>query len=965
MKMNRILTVALIIYRLFAGIALADENLPRLSPRPQLVAGVNQLNVDLGGTWHFNPAPTDGFEARSMPPDGTGWSDIQVPGEWVMQGFTVQADKAAGYLRSFNVPLDWKGMRIKLRCDGVYSDGTVWINGKKSGNHLGGFTPFELDVTDLAKEGENIIALRVVNESVVDKLASASSYAGHPLGGITRKIKLFALPPTHLSKLHVATSFDPAFRDATLEVSLAAAAEGGATPADLQANLTLFGPDGREVPLTPGSISLKDLAGSIKIPVSHPAKWDSEHPNLYTLTIELKADGKLLETIAQRFGFRQVEVRGNQMFVNNMPVKLRGICRHEADPLRGRSLAPGTWRKDAELFRAANCNYIRTSHYPPAEEFIDACDQLGLFVECEGPFCWASQTKITPAEVPNLITRQHLEMLEAYRNHPSITQWSLANESGAFGEYFLPSAKAMKRLDPTRLLVFSDMTGGGGDPLDISNNHYPGYCDAKYPGLEGPARYADYKQPMIFDEYCHLNSYNRLELATDPGLRDIWGLGLAAMWQNILKAHGCLGGAIWSGVDDTFFLPNGKIVGYGPWGPIDGWRRPKPEYWNMKKAYSPLAVKETSVPANQPVRLTIENHQTFTDLQEMRFEWKCGTRSGTAKTTSVPPGQTGTLEIAVPDTGKMLDVSAVSPSGLNIDVWKIALGPDPRTAPPVPASKPGPVTLEKPAGKFIVRTTGFSVTFDAATGMATAPFTGPDLLLLPSISDSPGGGMEAPSQLFTNTCGNWKASAVSAETTSDQGVTVRVEGAYAEAQGTYIFRFSKDGSLTLDYDFSVTEKGQCDPRQIGVVFRLPRECDTLTWRRNAKWSAYPDDHIGRAQGTATAFVKGVSPTLLAGPRVLPTWSWSDDATPNGSNDFRSTKMHVYEAALLSPSGHGLRLLADGSSHVRCWVLENSANLLIAEYTNHGAPQFFTERAIPARPLKTGSVVKGILRLEVH
>ena len=881
-----------------------------------------------------------------------------------MQGFTVEAGKAAGYVRSFKVPQDWKGKRIKLRCDGVYSDGTVWINGKKAGKHLGGFTPFELDVTELVKEGENVIALRVVNESVADKLASGSSYAGHPLGGITRKIKLFALPSTHLSKLHVATKFDPAFRDATLEVSLAAAAEGGAAPSDLQAYLTLRGPDGRGVALTPGSIALKDLAGSSNIPVAGPAKWDSEHPNLYTLTIELKADGKLLETVTQRVGFRQVEVRGNQMFVNNMPVKLRGICRHEADPLRGRSLAPGTWRKDAELFRAANCNYIRTSHYPPAEEFIEACDELGLFVECEGPFCWASQTKITPAEVPDLITRQHLEMLEAYRNHPSITQWSLANESGAFGEYFLPAAKVLRQLDPTRLLVFSDMTGGGGEHLDISNNHYPGYCDAKYPGLEGPARYADSKQPMIFDEYCHLNSYNRLELATDPGLRDIWGLGLAGMWQNIVKAQGCLGGAIWSGVDDTFFMPNGKIVGYGPWGPIDGWRRPKPEYWNMKKAYSPLAVKETSLPANQPVRLTVENHQTFTDLKELRFEWKCGKRSGTARTASVPPGQTGTLDIPVSDAGKMLEVSAVSPSGLNIDLWHIALGPDPRTAPPVPAAKPGPVTLEKPAGKIIVRTAGFTVTFDAATGMATAPFTGPDLLLLPRISDSPGGGMEAASQLFTDTCSNWKASAVTAETTADQGVTVRVEGAYAQAQGAYTFRFAKDGSLTLDYDFTVTEKGQCDPRQIGVVFRLPRECDTLTWRRNAKWSAYPDDHIGRAQGTATAFVKGVPISLLAGPRVLPTWSWSADATPNGSNDFRSTKMNVYEAALLSPSGHGLRLLADGSSHVRCWVLENSANLLVAEYTNHGAPQFFTEHVIPARPLKAGSVVKGTLRLEV-
>jgi hypothetical protein len=622
---------------------------------------------------------------------------------------------------------------------------------------------------------------------------------------------------------------------------------------------------------------MKDLAGFSKIPVASPAKWDNEHPNLYTLTIQLKADGKLLETVTQRVGFRQVEVRGNQMFVNGVPVKLHGICRHEADPLRGRSLAPGTWRKDAELFRAGNCNYIRTSHYPPAEEFLEACDEMGLFVECEAPFCWAGQTKLTPAEVPDLITRQHLEMLEAYRNHPSITQWSLANESGSFREYFLPAAKALKQLDPTRLIVFSDMTGGGGEFLDISNNHYPGYCDAKYPGLEGPARYANHPQPMIFDEYCHLNSYNRLELATDPGLRDIWGLGLAAMWQNIVKSQGCLGGAIWSGVDDTFFMPGGKIVGYGPWGPIDGWRRPKPEYWNMKKAYSPLVVKEISLPANQPVRLTVENHHTFTDLKELRFEWKCGKRSGTARSSSVPPGQTGTLNISVSDVGKMLEVSAVSPSGLNIDLWQIALGYDPRTAPPVPAAKPGQVTLEKSAGQIIVRTAGFTVAFDAATGMATAPFTGPDLLLLPRADGSPGGGLEAESQIYTDTCRNWKASAVTAETTADQGVTVRVEGAYAEAQGAYTFRFAKDGSLTLDYDFTVTEKGQCDPRQIGVVFRLPRECDTLTWHRNAKWSAYPDDHIGRAQGTATAFVKGVPLSLLVLSQANPSgFAWVDE-----------------------------------------------------------------------------------------
>ena len=88
---------------------------------------------------------------------------------------------------------------------------------------------------------------------------------------------------------------------------------------------------------------------------------------------------------------------------------------------------------------------------------------------------------------------------------------------------------------------------------------------------------------MTYGEYCHLNVYNRSELVTDPGIRSDWALALAPTWDNMYKTPGVLGGSIWSGIDDIFQMPNGDAVGYGPWGPIDGWRRPKPEYWDMKK----------------------------------------------------------------------------------------------------------------------------------------------------------------------------------------------------------------------------------------------------------------------------------------------------------------------------------------------------------------------------------------------
>jgi hypothetical protein len=945
--------------------------LPRLSPRPAAVAGCATPSVDLGGTWKFiTKAPED--LAAKQPADVAAWKDIQVPGEWVMQGFTVEhkpqgafpcgTGDAAAYARSFSLPGDWKGKKVKLRCDSVYSDTVIYINGKEAGKHVGCFIPFELEVTALVKPGQdNFITMSVMNESLADKLANGSRYACHQLGGITRKIQLFAVPETHLSRLHVATRFDAEFKNATLELDTEV--EGG--EADLVVSLKRVKSDGSD---RSDRSDVRAKPGKISIPVANPAKWDNEHPNLYTLTIKLEKGGKTLETISQKVGFRQVEVRGNQMFVNNVPVKLRGVCRHEVDPLTGRADTARLARQDAELFREGNCNYIRTSHYPPTEEFVEACDELGLFIECEAPFCWAQMTKLTTAQIAEFMTRQHLEMLEAYRNHPSITHWSMGNESATWN-YFKPAAQQFKQLDPTRPINFSAWTPGeDGNFCDLGNNHYPGVCGGSYPGLQGPGKFANSPRPIVFDEYCHLNSYNRRELATDPGLRDLWGAGLNAMWENILKSQGCLGGAIWAGIDDTFFLPNGDTVGYGTWGPIDGWRRPKPEYWHMKKAYSPFHIAERAVPANQPVvKLAVENRCSFTDLSEVSFRWILGNRIGTAKTAGAP-GKTGILEIPVQGDGQMLRLQAIGPRGFVEDKWEIALGTDPSTALPVPASQPGAVKLEKTADAFVVRGGNYAVTINAVTGQFSAPFSGPELMLLPRNGDSCGGiqmlGKEKEVTILSDACHGWKAETVTAETTAD-GVVVQIKGAYTEAAGSYTCRFGNDGTIAIAYDFTLTAKGKCDPRQTGIVFRLPQDCRTLSWRRNAHWSAYPLDHIGRDQGTAPAFMAGVPLSGLAGPRAKPTWHWSADANQYGSNDFRSTKMNVFEAALLSPAGKGLRILSDGTQHVRSWVDGNSVNLLVADYTNHGSPSFFNEHVIPYRPLTPGSVVKGTVRLEIR
>ena len=370
------------------SVSATDFTVPRLSPLP---VKVEKQKIPLGGSWQFNPSPEKEFWKQGSV---TNWKSIEVPGEWVMQGFEVEKGKAAGYFRTFSVPSSWNGQRIKLRCNGIYSDSHIYINGKEAGAHLGGFTAFELDVTELVQTGkENRIAVSVRSESLADSTSSGSQYAVHPLGGITRDMYLFTLPDVNMSMFHVNTSFDSTYMDAVLKTDIEISNESSVPASNLSLHFSLEDANGKEIALKQNTNPVQKIAAgatekaSLSFSIAKPEKWDSEHPYLYTLTCRLKDGKKVLHETVRRVGFRQVEVRGNQMYINNMPVKLRGVCRHEVMPLRGRSVNDGMWRKDVELFRRGNVNYIRTSHYPPDEALLEACDELGMLVEVEAPFC--------------------------------------------------------------------------------------------------------------------------------------------------------------------------------------------------------------------------------------------------------------------------------------------------------------------------------------------------------------------------------------------------------------------------------------------------------------------------------------------------------------------------------------------------------------------------------------------------
>lgn len=639
--------------------------------------------------------------------------------------------------------------------------------------------------------------------------------------------------------------------------------------------------------------------------------------------------------------------------------------------MRGRSLTSALWRRDAELYRDANVNYIRTSHYPPAEEFLDACDELGLFVEAEAPICWVGREYggvLEPGTDDNAfkfrpdIVRPVLEMVERDRSHPCILFWSLANES-VWGPNFETAAKMVRAMDPSRPRKFNYAERHGSPnrgECEIGSYHYP--------GPKGLKDFDDHFRPVVFDEYCHLNTYNRREIAADPGVRDFFGQALAPMWEKMREVRACLGGAIWSGIDDVFLLPSGKVTGYGEWGPIDGWRRPKPEYWHIKKVYSPVRVldKKVDLPAKgAPIRLRVHNRHDFTSMREIRITWSLGKESGTAAA-DIPPRTEGELSIPLartPKEGSVLSLMFHSPRGFLIDAYALPVGEGDAALDKAKGRAEGPLELEEDPEVFIIAGDDFCFEIDRASGrirkgrLKVKDFIrgGPHLMLLPLSSGPCRPDFDPEVEPLNHTCQNWTARSVSASR-KDAFVEVRVSGAYEEADGEYTMRFDGGGNLIVEYSFIVREA--VNPRQWGVVFDLDASLDIQAWERRAQWSLYPEDHIGRPKGRARA--RGFTAKF----REEPTWPWSRDGHVLGSNAFRATLSGILWMSLESDDGAGVMVRSDGTQSARAWLEGHGVRLLVAGFDTGGGDIFLaTHYAADRRPLKKGSMIAGGAYLE--
>ena len=947
----------------------------RYRPLPSKVGGLKKHEINMDGTWRLNVAPSPVF--RDEPLSGKQWADFRVPGQWKQQGFEIPQEKPVAMAREFTIPKEWEDYRIILRFDAIHAGTTYWLNGKKLGYSENLFTPVEWEITDAARPGQtNRLDLEMKVDTVSEKLSYSSGYAFHSLGGIDRSVRIFALPKVNIKDMRILTDLDSSYKNA--EIKLNATIENASEQAeikDLALYVSLVGQDGK-----PALISTRKIAaGAVKpgsnevngsIAVANPIKWTAETPNLYRFAIELKQGDAVLERVEKSIGFRKIEVRGSLLYVNGKSVKLAGACHHEHDPLTGRADTMKRAEEDVRIAKDINLNYLRTAHYPPTEEFLEACDRLGMYVECEAPFCWVPGTDEL-YEFPKVMAPTSA-MIDYCHTHPSILIWSIANES-PFNKYFEYSNKMIKELDPTRPTTFNNP-----DPkriCDISNVHYPlmPYDEVM----------ADDPRPMFLGEYWFPVCHEQTDVMLNPGLRELWGMGHAnpdsdfakecaksfdmrllmpgtnpGAWCHIYNSKRVIGGAIWALIDEPFYFKDGTHCGYawvhGPWGLYDGWRRPKPEAWLAKMIFSPVWFPEREVAFEQgqeSVTVPVENRYAFTDLSELTFSWEIAKKKGKAKVSAAPASK-GHVQLPVPADAKVGDeilLRVTNKQGELITVLPIGLGKKDSMA--VPKPEGGAPKWTDDGTSITIEGSGFSLAVDRKTGQidSSNPKHKAAIASLPALHltrhdyGDLNGPKSPPYAIFPDA----KTRVVENVAVADKGdaLEITTKDRYDAFAGSVTWLIDKNGLSTVTSDYVYSGEGM-DTREVGIAMMLKPQCDELRWKRWSEWGdVFPEDSISRTEGVARSRRTKNLPDV---PEITPpTWTWALDQTEMGTNDFRSVKFNIYNASLVARDGSGLEALSDAKAHVRAALIEGGTKMHV-----------LSECPLGPFKLKTGDKITG-------
>jgi beta-galactosidase len=603
----------------------------------------------LNGLWKFNwvprpeQRPVDFYNPLF---DVSKWKDIPVPSNWQVLGYGTPIYKGEGltfqkdfphvmteppktytsymernpvgsYRREFEVPQVWAGRQLFLTFDGVDSGFFVWINGEKVGYSVNSRNAAEFNVTKYVKPGINTIAVEVYRYCTGSYLEDQDMWN---LSGIFRNVTIWSTPSVHVRDFFVKTDLDSKYKNATVEIINKIKNYSDIQAGAQKISASLY--DGNnpvsgskaeaDVPsLKPG----EEVSIVLRFPVTNPDKWSAETPRLYTTVIALNEGTKNVETLSARTGFRKIEIRGRIFMVNGIPIKLKGVNRHEHWPEVGHAISEEMMIRDMELLKQGNCNHVRTSHYSDDPRWYELCDEYGIYLVAEANIeCNDVRFDNGPTMRAAIIDR-NVANTENFKNHPSVIIWSLGNENGGIGKNFVDAMNVIKAIDPTRYVQYQRFGSGAKNPADMDSEMY-----TSFDNLEKAAKDSAYTKPFYLCEYAHAMFNSMGSLGEYNDLID--------------KYPALLGGAIWEWADQGIWNrrnPNHPIMAYGGdfgdvpnnkyfihKGVVFSDRTLKPHYPEMKYAYQWIAITPEDISKGV---YKIHNKYQFITLDSFNATW--------------------------------------------------------------------------------------------------------------------------------------------------------------------------------------------------------------------------------------------------------------------------------------------------------------------------------------------------------
>lgn len=655
--------------------------MPFDSEKDALSAKESNYKQSLNGKWKFYwqrglKNQPENFQLTSF--DDSHWDEINVPSVWQTQGYSVpyyyastfpkafsrskgkipsidhDMQEIGFYRKSFILNENFNGREIFLHFGAAKSALEVYVNGEFLGYSQGSMTPHEFNVTKVLKPGKNVITAKLYRYSDGSYLEDQDMWW---LCGIYREVYLFAEPKLCLRDFYFKTDFDDSYTDSNVTLNMYINNYNNIR-GKMTATAKLIDSNNGEILLGTKETELSggNEAVTFTETVKAPEKWSAETPNLYTLVMTIELDGKIICVKTYKVGFKKVEIKGEKIYYNGMPLMIKGVNRHDFDCDNGWAVPREIYTQDLDIMKQNNINSIRTSHYPDDPYFYDMCNKYGFYVmdECEVE-THGVRRKGVPGSNPvwtGAVVDRMQRMVLRDRNNPCVFMWSLGNEAGD-GSNFMEMKKAALALDNSRQFHYEgdfDLTKS-----DVISRMYPTKDIMEKLGNKQPITISLYDnianqlaadskpikaemyegKPVVLCEYAHSmeNSLGNFQEYID----------------DFEKYDNMCGGFIWDFVDQALHvkdengndnylygtdfqgqephklidIPNttamtGSNVYFCANGIIGADRKPHPQIVEVKHGYQNIGI--TAVDASNG-EFKLKNKFLFTNLSDFNCKW--------------------------------------------------------------------------------------------------------------------------------------------------------------------------------------------------------------------------------------------------------------------------------------------------------------------------------------------------------